>query len=68
MQIKVGRMPGRPRPIQVEEGITAAEALGACGHELTSGLEIRINGEPAQADQQVSDGDRVFLVAAVKGN
>lgn len=68
MQVRVGQMPGKPKRIQIEEGATASEAIAEAGLSIPSGFEIRLNGEPANGNTTLADGDRVFLVKAVKGN
>jgi sulfur carrier protein ThiS len=64
--VKVAKLPGRVQEVALHDG-TVAEALRLAGHDAT-GYSIQLNGRPAQLTDEVSDGDTILLVQAVKGN
>jgi uncharacterized Zn ribbon protein len=68
-EVKVGRVPGRITEVNVVDGETTVnEALGLAELTVESGFSVRLNGEPAEGDAVVSDGDSVTVVKEVKGN
>lgn len=65
--VRVGRLPGVMQNIALEDGSTVADALEHA--ELDSeGYEVRVNGNTADSDTEVSDGDTVLLTRQIKGN
>ena len=65
--VKVGRLPGRITEIALNGENTVEAAIAAAELDPT-GLEVRVNGQPAEPGTALSDGDMVLLVKKVKGN
>ena len=67
MNIKLGTMPGQIREYALGENTRVSEAIDTAGI-CTAGYEVRVNGEPADMNAVLRDGDQVLLVKQVKGN
>ena len=65
--VNVARVPGHMRTIVVQPGATIAEVLTLADLD-PAGYAIRLSGDEANVDSQVSDGDTVLLTRQVKGN
>ena len=66
-QVRVGKLPGRIREVDISERNTILDVLAAA--QLTQdGYELRLNGTPAEMEQRVKPGDTVLLVKKIKGN
>ena len=48
-------------------GLTLGAALGAVGLAGATGLDVRVNGAPAEGDTVLRDGDVVTLIPRIKG-
>lgn len=67
LNVKIGTMPGRINEYALEDGAKVKEALEVAG--LTSnGYQIKVNGNEATEDTQLSNDDLVLLVKQIKGN
>jgi len=65
--VRVGRLPGKITEIALNGGRAVADALTAA--ELDpAGYEVRVNGSPADAGDELEDGDTVLLVKKIKSN
>jgi sulfur carrier protein ThiS len=65
--VRIGRLPGRISEIALNGDRTVAAALEAA--ELDSeGYELRVNGQTADVETTLQDGDTVLLVKKIKGN
>lgn len=67
MTIKFGVMPGRINEFVLEEGSTVSTVADLAGESL-SGYMIKVNGDAANADTVLNDGDTVILSKQLKGN
>ena len=67
--VKVGPVPGRVTEYTMNGGeertVRGALALASLSAD---GYEIRLNGEAADMDTAVDDGDVVLLVKKIRGN
>lgn len=63
MVVEAGRAPGRLIDIAVEDGSSAREVLAAAGIKLVEGDMVTINGEEAEADDEVGEGDSVIAIS-----
>lgn len=67
LNVRIGTMPGRINEFALENGATVKEALEIA--DLTAeGYQIKVNGEQADEEKVLSDGDLVLLVKQIKGN
>lgn len=66
--VKVIRVPGVAVEVGLNDGATVTDALTAANTSLQSGEQLTINGAPAELNSSLSDGDRVILAKAAKGN
>jgi uncharacterized Zn ribbon protein len=67
--VKVGRVPGRITEVNIVDGETTVdEAIEIADLTVESGFSVRLNGESADGDETLSDGDSVTIVKEVKGN
>lgn len=48
-------------------GQTVAEALTATGLQIGPGMDLRVNGAPADGDSPLRDGDVVTIIPRIKG-
>ncbi len=65
-RIKIGKFPGTAKEIEINQPRTLLEVLAVA--EFThEGSELRVNGTPAEIQQQVKPGDTVLLVKNLKG-
>jgi len=67
IEVKVGRVGAEIKEVSLEEGATVEEALVAAGLSAKTSETVRINGEDADFDDEVEDGDRVMLVKDIRG-
>lgn len=65
--VKVGKLPGRIEEISLNGDRTVQAALDAAGLSAED-LEIRVNGDSADYNDEVDDGDHILLVKKIKGN
>ena len=66
-EVRVGRLPGRIENIVLNGGRTVKDALEGAGLRA-DGHEIRVNGNPATEENDLSEGDTVLLVRKIRGN
>ena len=67
LNVKIGTMPGRINEYALEDGAKVKEALEVAGL-TSSGYQIKVNGNEATEDTQLSPDDLVLLVKQIKGN
>ena len=66
--VKVGRTGGRVEEYSLEgDEPTVADALAAAGISISKGDRIRLNGDAADEDEAVQDGDIVTVAGKVSG-
>lgn len=65
--VRAGRLPGTLANVAVEDGATIQDVLSAAGLS-TEGHQVRLNGESAELDAEVEDGDTILLTRQIKGN
>lgn len=68
MEVKVVRVPGRAVTVEVPEGATVGEALGAADVMLSSGEACKLNGADATLTDGLTEGDKVIVAKGAKGN
>jgi len=64
--VKIAKIGTPTVEVCVEDGATLADALEVAKIEI-DGMEIRINKRAGKPEDEVFDGDKVILVAKVKG-
>ncbi len=52
---------------RAEAGQTVGAALAATGIEIGPGMDLRVNGVPADNETLLSDGDVVTIIPRIKG-
>jgi molybdopterin converting factor small subunit len=52
---------------QAKAGQSIAEALAATGIEVGPGMDLRVNGTPAEDETPLRDGDVVTIIPRIKG-
>ena len=52
---------------QANAGQTVAQALAATGIEVGPGMDVRVNGAPAEDETPLRDGDVVTIIPRIKG-
>lgn len=68
IEVKVARVGGKVETVVLENGdITVEDALDAAGIDHTGKTRIRVNGEPAELDDELEDGDRVTVTGKITG-
>lgn len=65
--VKVARTGTRLEEVALDGGHTVEDALMAAEITPKETEEVRINGEPAELDDELEDGDRVILVKNISG-
>ena len=65
--VRVGQLPGQIQEIALNGDRDVATALEAAGLD-SEGYEVRVNGSPADMDQQLTQGQTVLLIKKIKGN
>jgi hypothetical protein len=66
--MKVGKIPGGVRDIEVEEGMTLSEAIEAADFSADD-YDVRLDGsQTTDLSQPVEAGQMVMLAPAVRGN
>lgn len=66
--VKVGRTGGRVEEYSLEgDEPTVSDALQAAGITISKGDRIRLNGETADEDDEVEDGDIITIAGKVSG-
>lgn len=68
IEVKVVRVPGAVKDVMLNDGATVADALSAAGITLESGEAAKVNGSDVDSTTTLSNGDRVILAKAAKGN
>lgn len=67
--VKVTEVPGTPTTVVLNGGSeTVSDALEAADMEASDGQEVQINGENADLDTEVADGDFVTLSQKISGS
>ena len=67
IEVKVARTGGKPEVYVLEEGATAEDALDAAGITYNRRDRVRINGDIAELDDELEDGDRVTVTGKIQG-
>ena len=68
MKVKVAVVPGKVSNVVLDEGTTIADAIRVAGID-PSGYEMKVNSVTAtNFNEQLSDGDMIFLAKQIKGN
>lgn len=65
--VKVARTGSSAIEICLNGSRTVEDALEAAGLNKKASEEIRVNGEDAELDDELDDGDRVVLVKNIEG-
>ena len=65
--VKVARTGGQVVEVSLNGGRTVEDAIDAADIEYNSRDRIRVNGEPADLDDDLEDGDIVTLSGKIKG-
>ena len=52
---------------RVQPGQTVGATLAATGIEVGAGMDLRVNGTPADGETPLDDGDVVTLIPRIKG-
>lgn len=65
--VKVARTGSSSIEVCLNGGRTVEDALEAAGLNKKASEEIRVNGEDAELDDELDDGDRVVLVKNIEG-
>lgn len=68
MEIKVIRVPGATRTIEVPARCTVAEALNSADVHLENGESCKLNGVTANLNDVLSEGDKIIVAKGAKGN
>lgn len=65
--VKIGKFPGVVKDVPLSDDDKVADAISAAGlsHE---GFEVKRNGETCRLDDDLCDGDTVFLLKKIEGN
>lgn len=66
--VKVIRVPGAVSEVGLNAGATVAEALAAADVTVGAGEAVKLNGADTNMDATVSDGARLIVAKAAKGN
>lgn len=66
--VKVIRVPGAVTEVGLEAGSTVAQALAAASVEVGAGEAVKLNGADTTLEATVSDGSRLIVAKAAKGN
>ena len=65
--VKVARTGSKVQEVALNGGRTVEDALIAAGISKKTSEEIQVNGEEADLDMELENGDRVVLVKNVEG-
>lgn len=70
MAVKIGKLPGKIVEVEYNgpDGMTIDAALEASGIGDVNGFDVRVNGEEANLNDTVQNGDMVIFAKRVKGN
>lgn len=66
IQVRLGKLGARTEEFTLNGNATVKDLVTASGVE-TAGYQFRVNSEVADLNTELSDGDIVVLLAAVKG-
>ncbi len=66
--VKVIRVPGSVSEVGLEAGATISDALSAANVVVESHESMQLNGNVVDGSTVLSDGDRVIVSKAAKGN
>tara|TARA_B110000116_G_scaffold271008_1_gene290553 strand:+ start:9560 stop:9772 length:213 start_codon:yes stop_codon:yes gene_type:complete len=66
--VKVIQVPGKVVEIALEDGATVAQALIQADVEQGEGEALKVDNVDATPDQTLSEGQRVIVAKAAKGN
>lgn len=67
ISVRVAQIGGEIKEIALEEGSTIEDALNAAGIDPNGGQRIRVDGETAELQDELEDGDYVTLSGKIKG-
>lgn len=65
--VKIIRVPGAVRDIQVAEGTLVAQALNMASITPGEGEAVQVNGQATSLDTPLRDGDRIIIAKGAKG-
>lgn len=68
IEVKVIRVPGTVTVVGLNAGATVQDALTAANMNVGANEAVSLNGATVSMDAQVSDGARIIIAAAAKGN
>jgi len=68
MEVKVIRVPGTTKTIEIPEGGTVGEALNTADVALTSGEACKVNAQACSMDTVLQEGDKIIVAKGAKGN
>ena len=63
--VRVAELGSIPQELNVPDGSTVAQVLELAG--VNQGLQVRLNSNPVDPTQEVTDGDVLVALPAVKG-
>lgn len=66
--VRIGTLPGRVRDYVLNGGRTVEKALAVAGLDPDSDSEVRVNGEVADMNTELREGDCLLLVGGIEGN
>lgn len=67
IEVKVAQTGGEVKVYLLEEGDTVETALEKAGINADSAKRIRVNGDAADLDDELEDGDRITVSGKIKG-
>ena len=70
IEVRVGRLPGAIQTVALNGGRKVSDALDGAELDIgdVEGYEIRVNGEVADLDANLSSNDTVLFVRRIRGN
>lgn len=66
--VRVGRLPGLIKDVALNGTRTVEAAIEGAELDDIDGYEIRVNGQNADTDTELSQGDTVLFVRKIRGN
>lgn len=67
-EVRIGTLPGRIRDYVLNGGRTVEKALEVADLSPESDAEVRVNGEVANMNTELKEGDCLLLVGGIEGN
>ena len=67
LQVKIIEVPGSVQEVALEDGATVADALTVAGVSA-DGYKITVDNRPASTSTSISNGSRIIVAKAAKGN